>query len=85
MWSWLGMFVGSFALDFVWTKTVYAVAHEGAIKAATWGMTATVIGDILILCLVADAWTIIPGAAGAWLGVFIPKYLEEKKKWQTNT
>jgi hypothetical protein len=77
--SWLFMFVGSFVLDVLWTTTVVAIAHESAVKAATWGMATTVTGDVLILGLVQDPWLLIPIGIGAWLGIFAPKWWAGRK------
>lgn len=74
------IFFGALILDYVWGKTVLAMAHSSAFSAASWGCICTMLTGLLTISYVSNPWLLIPAGIGAFIGVYISKV----KKWKTH-
>ena len=67
----LFVFVAMTASDFLWTKYIIATTGGLPLKAAIWSSSIILINSIAVCVYVANHWTIVAAALGAFVGTFI--------------
>lgn len=60
-----------FALDFVWTVYIAAVADKKPLKSAFWSTGTILLGGLAAVEYVKDPWMLIPAGLGAFAATYI--------------
>lgn len=63
-------FLQMLVLDFLWAVYIRSVAQHAAVKAGIIGSALFILGSLVTISYVHDAWNIVPAALGGFLGTY---------------
>ncbi len=63
-------FLQMLVLDFLWAVYIRSVAQHAAVKAGVIGSALFILGSLVTISYVHDAWNIVPAALGGFLGTY---------------
>jgi hypothetical protein len=67
---WFAIFCVTIAVDFAWSKYMLEAAAKRPHHAAAWAVAILLLGSISVLVYIGDRWTLLPMAAGSYVGTY---------------